>query len=385
MEDLYYTQQRLESILRKIKDSSILEANKQKLREFTDHCLAGCIGKNKMSRYLYDLYNIAIWLNKDFEKANKQDIEKILVKLQETKYSEWTKKGYKVIIKKFYKWLRKSKSYPDEVEWIKSAIKENHKKLPEELLNEEEIKQLLDACTCTRDKALVATIYDSGCRVGELLNLKIKDVETVDYGMKVCLTGKTGMRKILLIFAVPYLTAWLNEHPNKKSEAYLWVKHDGKRISYGRTRYLLANTAAVAHIQKKVNPHNFRHSRATYYASKLREREMMEYFGWKKSDTVGIYVHLNGEAVDNAILRSNGIIKAQDQEGSILKPRKCERCSNINKATDTFCSRCSLALDEKTMQELKQKDMERSQADEIMNKLINDPEIFELIKKKLEN
>jgi site-specific recombinase XerD len=384
MEDLYNTQQRLNYITSKIRSSSISDSNKKQVLEFTTHCLADSVGKNKMSRYLYDLLNISLWLDKDFEEVTKQDIERILVKLQETKYSEWTKRGYKIILKKFYKWLRKTKSYPDEVEWIKTAIKENHKKLPEEILVEEEIKKLLDACTNIRDKALLATIYDSGCRVGELLNLRIKDVEAVDYGMKVCLAGKTGMRKVLLISAVPYLTEWLNEHPNKKPEAYLWVKRDGKRISYGRTRSLLADIAKAAHIQKKVNPHNFRHSRATFYASKLREREMMEYFGWRKSDTVGIYVHLNGETVDRAILRSNGIIKEQEQDGTILKPRKCERCGNVNKATDTFCSKCSLALDEKTMQELKQKDIERQQADEIMNKLVKDPEVWELIKKKLE-
>ena len=383
MEDIYNTQQRLDSITNKIKGSEISASNKKQLVEFTNHCLADGVGKNKMSRYLYDLHNISLWLGKDFQDVKKQDIERILVKLQETKYSEWTKKGYKVILKKFYKWFKKTKVYPDEVEWIKTAIKENHKRLPETILVEEEIKKLLDACPNIRDKALISTIYDSGCRVGELLNLKLKDIEIVDYGMKVCLTGKTGMRKILLISAVPYLTEWLNKHPIKQPESYLWVKRNGKRISYGRTRNLLAEAAIAAGIKKKVNPHNFRHSRATFYASKLREREMMEYFGWKKSDTVGIYVHLNGETVDRAILRSNGIIKAEEQDAITLKPRKCKRCGNVNKATDTFCSRCSLALDEKTMQELKQKDMERTQADEIMNKLIKDPEIYELIKKKL--
>jgi len=83
MEDLYNTEKRLESILRKINDSKeISKSNKKLLVEFTNHCLADSVGKNKASRYLYDLYNITIWLNKDFEKANKQDIERIMVILQ---------------------------------------------------------------------------------------------------------------------------------------------------------------------------------------------------------------------------------------------------------------------------------------------------------------
>lgn len=329
MEDLYNTKQRLESISNKIKNSNILENNKKKLLEFTNHCLADCIGKNKMSRYLYDLYNVTLWLNKDFESADKVDIEKVLFKLQETNYSEWTKRGYKVIIRKFYKWLRNSKFYPDEVDWIKTTIKENHKKLPEEMLSPEEIKRLIDGCIHDRDRALVAVLYDTGCRVGELLNLRIKDIESVEYGMKACLTGKTGMRKVLLIFSVPYLTEWLNGHPVKEPNSYIWVKNDGERLSYGRVRDLLSDIAKRVKITKKVNPHNFRHSRATFYASLLKEREMMEYFGWRKSDTVGIYVHLSGDAVDRSILRSNGIITEKEQNKEQLKPIKCNRCGKV--------------------------------------------------------
>ena len=390
-EDLYNTAKKLEAAIKRIKDSKrIIEANKEKLLEFTNHCLADGVGKNKMSRYLCDLVHIAEWLCKPFAEATKQDIEGLMVILQEYKgdntgrlYSESTKRGYKIIIRKFYKWLRKTKVYPDEVEWIKTAIKENHKKLPEEMLVEEEVKRMIESCTCARDRALIAVLYDSGCRVGELLNLRIKNIEMVEYGIKASLRGKTGMRKILLIASVPYLVEWINEHPSKDADSYLWVKRNNKRISHGRTKDIIQRAADVAGVTKKVNPHAFRHARATFYASRLREREMMEYFGWSKSDTVGVYVHLNGEAVDRAILRSNGIIKIEEQDSKVLMPKVCERCKHSNVATAIFCEKCSLALDEKTRQELKQKDLERQQADEIMNQLIKDPEIQELIKKKL--
>jgi len=64
------------------------------------------VSKHKASRYLYDLYNITLSLNKDFEKADRKDIERVLFKLQESNYPEWTKRGYKVIIIKFHKWVR---------------------------------------------------------------------------------------------------------------------------------------------------------------------------------------------------------------------------------------------------------------------------------------
>ncbi len=383
MEDIYDVQKRLESVRQKISGSSMIESNKGKILEFANCCLANGVGKNKTSRYLYDLHNLSIWLNKPFEEATKKDMEAIMVRLQETKYSEWTKKGYKIIVKKFYKWLRNSKEYPEEVEWIRSNIKENHKKLPEEMLNEEEVMKMIENAVCLRDKAMISVLYDCGCRIGELLTLKIKDVEEAEYGAKVSLSGKTGMRKVLLIFSAPYLLEWINNHPDKELHSYVWVKNNRQRIGYARVRNLLKDTAERAQIKKKVNPHNFRHSRATYYASRLREREMMEYFGWRKSDTVGIYVHLNGEAVDNAILRSQGIIKEKDKFGTLLKTKKCARCKKINKPTDKFCSMCSMSLDEEIANEIKKKDIERQQADEIMQKLMQDKEVLELIKNKL--
>jgi len=388
MEDLYDTEKRLESVLKKIENSGIIKSNKKKLVEFTNHCLADSVGKNKASRYLYDLYNISIWLNKDFEKANKQDIERILVKLQEATniyekpYSEWTKKGYKVIIKKFFKWLRKTETFPDEVKWIKSALKENQKKLPEDMLTEEEILSLINTSQNIRDKALIALLFDSGCRIGELLNMRIRDIEYFENGMKIYLSGKTGMRRIPIIFSVPYLNNWLNEHPTKKLNDYIWVKTDGKRLSYGRVRFMIKGYAKRIGVTKRVNPHNFRHSRCSFYVDKLKDRIMMEYFGWKKADTIAIYAHVNGKQVEDSILEANGIIPEHKKEKTILNPKICQRCNKTHEATALYCT-CGFPLNKELVEEIKQKEMERQKADEIMNKLVSDPEVLELIKKKL--
>lgn len=58
--------------------------------------------------------------------------------VERASWSDWTKHDFKVILKKFYKWLRGSEVYPEEVIWIKAPVRNNNK-LPEELLTEEEI------------------------------------------------------------------------------------------------------------------------------------------------------------------------------------------------------------------------------------------------------
>ena len=50
-EDLYNTAKKLEAAIKRIKDSeTIIQSNKDKIMEFTNHCLADGVGKNKMSR-----------------------------------------------------------------------------------------------------------------------------------------------------------------------------------------------------------------------------------------------------------------------------------------------------------------------------------------------
>lgn len=391
--DLYDVEKRLNTVLKKIESLDICKSNKLKLVEFKNHCLANTIGKNKVSRYLYDLIRLAEWLDKPFEKATKKDIEKIMVTLESatrldvngnpTKiiYSEWTRRGYRIIVRKFYKWLRGTKHYPDEVEWIKTRGKECNRKLPEEMLSEEEILALINSCKESRDKALIAFLFDSGCRVGELMNIRIRDIEYFDKGMKVYLTGKTGMRRVPVIFSVPYMNNWLNEHPTKKSDSYVWIINNGKRLSYGRVRFILKDSADRVGIIKRVNPHNFRHSRASIYSDKLKDRVMMEYFGWKKPDTIAIYSHLNGKQIENSILEANGIKQEENKEKTILKPKNCTRCKKVHEATALYCN-CGMVLDEKLAQDIKVKEMQREKADVIMDKIINDPEVWEVIKKK---
>jgi len=71
----------------------------------------------------------------------------------------------------FYRWLRKCE-HPEEVSWIRIKVK-SAPKLPEELLTVEEINKLVNAAEHVRDKAFILTLYESGCRIGELLALQI--------------------------------------------------------------------------------------------------------------------------------------------------------------------------------------------------------------------
>ncbi len=58
----------------------------------------------------------------------------------------------------------------------------------------------------------------------------------------------------------------------------------------------------------------------------------------------GIYVHLSGKNIDNAILRLNGLTTAEMKEDNALKTLKCPRCKEIQDKKALFCFKCGLPL-----------------------------------------
>ena len=198
--------------------------------------------------------------------------------------------------------------------------------------------------------------------------------------------GKTGYRRVRIIASAPYLTEWINKHPKRDDpEAPLWVTRDYEIMSYAALRIAFKRLFHKAGVHKKINFHNFRHSRATYLANHLTEAQMKEFFGWvQASDMASIYVHLSGRDVDNALLKVHGIKKPEEQEESQLNPKKCPRCQEINQFTNKHCSRCGMILDVTLMNQKITQDLERMNADTVLNNLLVDPEFKKLFLHKIE-
>ena len=207
-----------------------------------------------------------------------------------------------------------------------------------------------------RDKAFVSTLYETGCRNGEMLSMKVKNVQFEKHGAILNVHGKTGSRRILAIMSAPYLRDWFNNHPFvDDGSSPLWVMTDGKALTQAGSTALLKRIAKKAKIKRKVNPHNFRHSRATHLASYLTESQMKNYLGWtQNSKMAGVYVHMSGRDTDKALLKMHGLEDEAPKEAK-LKPQKCPRCNIINKPTAKFCDSCGAVLDFKTAIELEQR------------------------------
>jgi integrase/recombinase XerD len=247
------------------------------------------------------------------------------------------------------------------------------------------------------DRALIAALYETGCRIGELAGLRIKNVHFDTYGAILIVDGKTGMRRIRVIFSAPYLSAWLEMHPKKLNpDSPFWVKFckDGKisgleedpceQLMYPALTMRIKRTAKRAGIKKRVYNHLFRHTSATEKSEILTSAQMCEYFGWTQgSKMTQIYVHLSGRNMDDTLLKAYGITKENTPKEKDLAPTQCPRCGTVNGATGKFCYKCGAALDMITAINV---DKERASLTmELMNIIRQEPALLDLLKKHMES
>lgn len=298
--------------------------------------------------------------SKSLSSVSRQDILDFYSYLRKEGISETSIHTISIRITAFLKWLQHGKE-PKFLEGLKP--KKIHKtKSFSDIPTEDEVKKMIEVMDNPRDKAIVSVLYESGCRISEFLNMKVRDLETTDYGFKLTVDGKTGKRPIFLINSASYLRIWLNHHPLKNDDnAYLWIDIFRDRQSeYGR---LLTHTAIWrilikaqrrANMTKHIHPHILRHSRLTELAKKLPESMLRQFAGWSRdSKMASVYVHLNGKDVEDALLsKVYGKKPVEEQISETLKPLICNRCNTENPTEAKYCYKCYNPLDEKLRYDL---------------------------------
>lgn len=345
--------------------SGITEDNKKLIRRYAAKIDALDKKLNTRTKHLLYMRKV-LELQPNFnfsKKTTREDVEGLIQAFKRQRFkrgaddepkppSEAVIYDFKKILKFFFKTMfSDGVEYPKCVKWMK-AVRLQPKVTESDILNESEVLHMIETATSSRDKALIALGYDSGIRIGELVNMKKKDINlTTDPAhINVPKEGKTGMRPVPIFFSVPYLAAYLNDMKALEPEDYIWralaQSHVKGAVSEFGVNKMLKEMAAAAGIKKRIYWHLFRHSRATYYANRMTEAQMRQFFGWsKQSATPSIYTHLVGRDIDDAAKRANGIKVRDDFEKPLLAAKECPKCRMQNGKDASFCTRCGSVMD----------------------------------------
>lgn len=369
--DYYLKYKRLK---KRIEESNISQRNRELLYKFLAQCQIEGLSIPRQLKIFGSLLILANdYLKKDFDKVIKDDLKKVILKIDSRDdISVWTKHSYKAIIKKFIKWLeygdeyQMKLGYPEIISWLKTGVKKKDqpKVQASDILTEQEIEKLIEVAEHPRDKAFISLLYELGARISEIGNLKIKDISRDNYSYIIDLTGKTGHRTPRVIESDPYLTTWLNMHPMRENpNAQLWLtigERQGDRMKYGAFRALVLRLTKKAKLKKRIYPHLFRHTRVTHLLrnKQINESQCKVYFGWQPSSSMlSEYSHLVSADVNDALLRIHGLGKNEEKQEQKIK--QCPRCKAVNTKNDLFCRRCGSILDVKTAIKLEEKREEK--------------------------
>lgn len=212
-------------------------------------------------------------------------------------------------IRSFYKYLL----LEDKIDSDPSELLELPKigrKLPDTLSNDEVVAMIdsidLSKTEGERNRAILETLYGSGLRVSELVNLKISNIYFNDRVMRI--TGKGNKERLVPLggIASKRISTYINEirvHAKiqKGAEDFVFLNNRGNHLSRIMIFNIVKKAAVDAKIKKSISPHTLRHSFATELIQRGADlRAVQDMLGHESITTTEIYTHL-----DRDYLRSN--------------------------------------------------------------------------------
>jgi len=271
---------------------STLRQDIQRLRVFLNYC-----------------YNT---LEKEPDELQFEDFIKFFKYLEdERKISVSTQDHYYKLLSVFYRILflpnreeyEKFKEYCKELGKFKRKEVEHFDELTPEEVNEI-IKHILrsNSATKVRDALIIRLTYDTGARIGEILNLKLKDC---DFKKGIFKFRDTKGREVrLTVCAIDTLKAlkhYMDYYmKSKKSEDYLFQNKNGGKVGYYWIRKVFNRTVndlvgkGIIPKNKRITLHSLRHGRVVDLLNKGYGLDIVgDYVGHKDIKTTMVYAHSN--------------------------------------------------------------------------------------------
>jgi len=409
--ELYPTKKEaFNKLMGRLDQSPISEVNKQLIRGFQSYLFSTGSGEKRVTKLTCQLLKMLLFVqsgteqrvfNCDFNDASKQDVLNLISFVnRHERFSLATKSDYRRCLKQLYRWLREEdgrlesrddvlrKKAEKVYQFLEKDVSISYKKEqidPTTILSEDDIEKVLsNGCRNIKEKAFVRLLHETGLRAGEMLNLRIKDVEIKKNIGVVHVDGKTGRRPVQFVQSLSQIAQWLENHPFKSDlNSFLWLGESSCKmwepLIHQGAQKLINRCFSRADVKKKHNQHWFRHSRASLLAPKLTEVLLCKYMGWSiGSRQPKTYVHLCPQQLEDAFLKLNGLAEEEDNQ---KLPQKCG-CGSVNDSSARYCYRCGNPLSIGTA--IQDQELVKSETDKTVQFLMEIMKNKELLKQFME-
>ncbi|MAP53873.1 MAG: integrase [Altibacter sp.] len=164
------------------------------------------------------------------------------------------------------------------------------RKLPT-VLSKEEVLNLLRVTKNLKHRAVLALLYSSGLRIGEVIALELNcfDIERKQLHIK----NAKGRVDRVVILAESFIPLFRNYYYSYQPKRYFVENPNGGMYTAGTIRAVLRKSCRLAHIKKRVTPHTLRHSYATHLLENgVDLRYIQVLLGHSRPETTMLYTHV---------------------------------------------------------------------------------------------
>ena len=251
----------------------------------------GC-SERTLKYYKTTIDNMLAKIKKKVNNIETEDLRSYLAEYQDVnRCSKVTIDNIRRILSSFYSWLE------DEDYIIKSPTRRIHKiktlKTVKETYSDEDLEIMRDSCEESRDLALIDFLASTGVRVGELVNLNIKDI---DFKNRSCIVLGKGSKQREVYFdarAKIHLQNYLSEREDNNPALFVSLLHPYNRLKISGVEIRLKELGQKINLTR-VHPHKFRRTMATKAIDKGMPIEQVQILlGHSKIDTTLEYAMVN--------------------------------------------------------------------------------------------
>lgn len=180
------------------------------------------------------------------------------------------------------------------------------KKLPN-YLNYNEMEELLESIDIStseglKRRLLIEMFYSTGCRVSEMINVKISDIDFTNKTIRIM--GKGSKERI--VYFGDYASKYLENYLSKvKCDKYLFTNKNGEKLTVNEVEQIVKDIMKHISIKTHVTPHTLRHTFATHLLNNGADiRTVQELLGHANLSTTGIYTHVSSDRLKDIYFKT---------------------------------------------------------------------------------
>lgn len=247
-------------------------------------------------RYKYILYNFAKKLQVPFSELTANDLRLYLHMYQkERQITDRSLESIRIVLSSFFNWLA-AEEYITSNPMIKiKPIAYEHK--PRRAINQFKLEEIRQACTDDRISCIAGFMFSTGCRVSELCDVKIEDVNFDTKEVHLFGKGRKHRTSYISPRAELAIRKYLNSRKHA-SEYLLCNERGGGKMSKSNIERMFRKIAHAVGLDGILTPHVMRHTTATIALQNgMKINQVQQLLGHENISTTMIYAETDKESV----------------------------------------------------------------------------------------